>query len=356
MTAWRAVRQPVVRLDGSHGEGGGQILRTALFLSTLLDRPFRIDRIRATRPEPGLKAQHAGILRILQETTGARCEGASVGSPTLTFDPGPPRPGAYAYDVGTAGSVPLILQTMLPVALLSPERFRLRLTGGTDVAWGPTIDWVTHVIVPLLRPLADSVEVRVERRGFYPRGGGLVELAVSGGGGLPARVGERLAQDRTRPGRVVSLGGASVAHASLAGARVAERQAEAAAATLREPGWPGADIARQYVDSASNGTSLTLWTVDEHGNRMGSDGLGAPGRPAEHVGADVARRLIEDARAGATVDRHLADHLVPWVALGMGPVRVPRVTDHLTTNLTVCRAFLGPDAVSLHDFVLGPGP
>jgi RNA 3'-terminal phosphate cyclase (ATP) len=352
-----AMAPPPVRLDGSQGEGGGQILRTGLFLSVLLQRAVHVEHVRAGRPEPGLKPQHVAILRLLGAVTGARIEGADVGSASVTFEPRPPRPGEYDYDVGTAGSLPLVLQTMLPVALLSPGPLRLRLTGGTDVAWGPTIDWVDHVLGSRLRPIAPRLELRVLRRGFFPKGGGLVELTTPGRPGstdLAAHVRELLGRDRTRPGHWVRLEGTSLAHVSLEKAHVAERQAEAARAWLGSRGLPPPEIQSRYVDALSPGTSLTLWATDESGNVVGADGLGAPGLPAERVGQDVAARLAEDLASGATVDRHLADHLVPWIALGAGAVRVPHVTDHLTTNIAVCRAFLGDNAVALQGLLLVP--
>lgn len=350
-----------LELDGSHGEGGGQILRTALFLSTLLGLPFRCDRIRAGRREPGLKAQHLAILEILARTTGARVEGARVGSPEVRFEPGAARGGSFQYDVGTAGSLPLLLQTLLPVAALAPAPFELRLVGGTDVTWGPTIDWVRNVYVPLVRPVTPGLDVAVERRGFYPKGGGRVVLrapGIPGGsdrGAFAARISERWTGRRDVQGRIITVGGSSIASASLGARDVAGRQRQGAESGLAALAGPKATISEEYADTLSVGTSLTLWAVDEHGNRCGGDGLGAPKTTAEEVGRDVARRLIEDLRTGATVDRHLADHLVPWVALGAPAVRVPMATGHLETNIWVCQRFLGSDAVRLADGVLKRG-
>lgn len=348
-------------LDGSTGEGGGQILRTALFLSALTGEPIEVTKIRLGRSDPGLKAQHVAILRLLETISGATTTGAALGSPRIAFQPGRPRPGRYAFDVGTAGSVPLILQTLLPTCLLSPGRIELELVGGTDVRGGPTIEWVRHVFLPRVAPLAVRVELDVVRHGFEPAGGGVVRLGVEPRRGLDSvdavreAVATHLAAGPLDQGPARGFEGVSVAHEDLAAARVAPRQSEGVAVSLAARGFPAPAMEARVAPARSVGSSVTVWMEDSHGRRLGSDALGKRGMPAEEVGRRAAERLLEDWDAGASVDRHLADHLVPWVALGLGPLRVPFPTRHLETNLWTCRKLLGTDSVRLDGTVLRPG-
>lgn len=348
-------------LEGSTGEGGGQILRTALFLSTLLEEPIRVEHIRRGRPKPGLKPQHEGILRMLHEICGANTTGNTVGSTTVEFHPGRPRAGSYRFDVGTAGCLALFLQTMLPVAILSPGRLELEMIGGTDVRGGPTIEWLRNIYVPRIAPLCKSLELRLERHGFEPAGGGIVRLVVEPEPGarnvttLRELIAQRLHADHVTQGRFRAFEGVSVAHEVLAEAQVGERQIQGAEEAFAARGFPAPNMEKRYASATTPGTSVTLWVEDEAGLRLGSDALGRRGLPAEDVGRRAATELLEDTDSGATADRHLADHLVPWIALGMGKVRVPHVTGHLETNIWTCQQFLGSDAVRLDGNILRHG-
>lgn len=337
----------MLTLDGSQGEGGGQIVRTSLFLSLLLRQPVRIDRIRAGRAKPGLKAQHATILRLLQQMTGSRADGAEVGSPKLTFEPGRLRAGSHAADIGTAGCIPLLLQTILPVAVATPGTTKVSVRGGTHVPFGPTMDWLEHAYLPYLRRLAD-IDVTVGRAGFAPEGGGHVTVEVrqphpAAGtvDGLRAWVRERLGQRRIEQGPIARSGIRSIA-AGLPD--VPKRQAFAALAEMTALGKTPA-VAAEAVPADGKGSAVTCWVEDAHGNRLASDRLGHPRTTAESVGKIAGANLVEDWRAGATVDRHLADHLAPWVALGAGAVRLPQDSLHLRTNAWVCNQFLGDNSV-----------
>lgn len=337
----------MLTLDGAQGEGGGQIVRTALFLSLLLRRPVRIQRVRAGREKPGLKPQHATILRLLQDMTGSKVQGGEVGSPDVTFEPGRPRAGTYAADIGTAGCIPLLLQTILPVAVATPGTTRLSVRGGTHVPFGPTMDWLEQAYLPFLRRLAD-IDVKVERVGFAPEGGGRVTVEVRQAhaaadtvDGLRAWVRERLGTRRIEQGPIARSGIRSLA-AGLP--NVPQRQAFAALAEMTALGrTPAVDAAAVPADG--KGSAVTCWLEDAKGNRLASDRLGHLRTTAESVGKIAGANLVEDWRTGATVDRHLADHLAPWVALGAGAVRVPQESLHLRTNAWVCNQFLGDNAV-----------
>lgn len=335
----------MLELDGAHGEGGGQILRTSLFLSLLLQKPFRITRIRAGREKPGLKPQHVSILRLLSEMTGSEAEGAVAGSPEVAFRPGTHRAGTWRLDIGTAGCIPLVLQTALPVAIATPGRTRLEITGGTHVPFGPTADWFRAAYLPYVAPLA-TVRMEVERVGFAPEGGGRIVVEVEQGDGnaaqadgLRALVKDRLGTRRLAQGAVRAVTVRSIAAQQL-GRDVARRQSLAALAHLLGTG-PPPQVETTDVASDGPGSAVTCAIEDLLGNRLASDRLGSRQTPAERVGELAARNLLEDWRSGATVDRHMADHVVPWVALGAGAVRVPHGTSHLETNAWVCNRFLG---------------
>lgn len=334
-------------LDGSEGEGGGQIVRTALFLSLLLREPVRVIRIRAGREKPGLKPQHVAILRLLESMTGSTADGVAPGSSELTFRPGAHKAGSYVADIGTAGCVALLLQTALPVAVATPGTTRIEVRGGTHVPFGPTMDWLQQAYLPYLRRLA-AIDVAVERAGFAPEGGGkvVVEVRQPAAGvdtadGLRALVKERLGERRIQQGKVAAAGIRSVA-AGLP--QVPQRQALAALAEMTALGkTPAVDAAA--VQANGKGSAVTCWLEDDKGNRLASDRLGHPRTTAESVGKIAGANLVEDWRTGATVDRHLADHLAPWVALGAGAVRVPQESLHLRTNAWVCNELLGANSV-----------
>jgi RNA 3'-terminal phosphate cyclase (ATP) len=333
----------VLELDGSHGEGGGQILRTALFLSLVTGQPFRLTRIRAGRESPGLKPQHATILRLLCDMTGSQASTVEVGAREVTFHPGSLRAGAWKADIGTAGCIPLVLQTLLPVALATRGRTRLELSGGTHVPFGPTMDWLQAEYAPYLRALG-SLSVATERVGFAPVGGGHVVVDVDqardveGPEALRAHVAASLGARRLAQGAVRTLRVRSIA--AHVGRDVARRQAMAAIAHLLGAG-PAPQVEILDVAAEGPGSSVLCALEDAAGNRLASDRLGAKGTPAERVGEVAAHNLIEDWKSGATVDRHMADHVVPWVALGAGAVRIPHTTPHVETNAWVCNRFLG---------------
>jgi RNA 3'-phosphate cyclase len=334
-------------LDGSEGEGGGQIVRTALFLSLLLREPVRVTRIRAGREKPGLKPQHVALLRLLESMTGSTADGVAAGSSELTFRPGAHKEGSHVADIGTAGCIALLLQTALPVAIATPGTTRIEVRGGTHVPFGPTMDWLQQAYLPWLRRLAD-IDLKVERVGFAPEGGGRVVVEVrqpapnvDTADGLRALVRERLGERRIQQGAIRSSGIRSLA-AGLP--QVPQRQAFAALAEMSALGrTPTVDAGLAQADG--KGSAVTCWLEDDKGNRLASDRLGHPKTTAESVGKIAGANLVEDWRSGATVDRHLADHLAPWVALGAGAVRVPQESLHLRTNAWVCNEFLGANSV-----------
>ena len=257
------------------------MLRNALALSTLTGKPFVIRDIRAKRPEPGLKQQHLMAVRALGSVTGARYKGASVGSTEVEFCPGSIKPGKYEIDIGTAGSITLLLQAFLLPIVVSRQTLSLRISGGTDVEWSQPWDHFCQVLLPHIRRQC-NLEARLIRRGYYPKGGGLVELTFS-----PKQMIEPIRLERQASLEYVS--GISNASTSLAERRVAERQGEAAKQALDAP----VSIETSYSDSLSPGSGITLIAHFSENQVLGASALGARSKTAEAVGREAAMQLKE---------------------------------------------------------------
>ncbi len=325
-------------IDGSHGEGGGQILRTALSLAAILQRPICIERIRAGRKEPGLRPQHLAAVRAMATICDAAVEGDRVGSDRLVFRPGhAPHAGHYVLDisqvaeVGSAGATSLIFQTMLIPLALADGPSRLALRGGTHVAWSPPFHYLAHVYLPALARLGIKAEVRLEQWGWYPQGSGEMVASVAGSARLQA-------QDFTTRGDLRRLWGLSAA--SHLPVHVRQRQAQQASARLRAAGF-SARI--EQVDAPSPGPGTCIFLCAEHTHvAAGFTAYGRRGLPAEQVAdASVDQFLAYEAGQGAT-DPHLADQLVLPLALAGGALTTTEITRHLVTNIWVVEQFLGP--------------
>ena len=320
-----------VEVDGSLGEGGGQILRTAVAFSVIRQVPVRVVKIRAGREAPGLKRQHVSALSVLASIFGGTLEGASEGSATVRFDPGRQQVEVHSLDMGTAASISLVLQAVIPAVALGGSKLKLSLAGGTDVPWSPTFDYFRSVVIGGYRAIGIEAEVQVHRRGYYPKGGGAVTAEVSGSRPpLPLDMTERKA-----------ITGATLAsRCGMLPRAVAERQAEAASDRLSRSGIALDACEVTEERSSSPGTSVTISSVGE-GCFVGADALGARGKPAERVGLEAAERFVLAAESGACMDVNVADMLIPLLSLAPRPsrVRVPAVTPHLESGLRLAELF-----------------
>jgi len=337
----------VIELDGAAGEGGGQIVRIALALSALTGQPFRVTRIRAGRRNPGLKAQHLTAVRALEKLCGGVAEGATLGSAELTFIPGPLTGRTVAVDIGTAGSIPLLLQAILLPALGAPDRVRLKLTGGTDVPASMPWDYFERVCLPIYRCLGD-ISTTLGQRGHYPAGGGHVEVVVrpATSGGLLSGEGrcEAAPIELRERGALVEIRGVSFCSEALRRQLVAERQATGARHALSHLGVP-VRIERQYGRTESIGTGIVLVAVFERVSAVGADALGEISKRAEEVGREAALKLLAEIEAGAVVDRHAVDTVLPLLALTGGALRTSELTSHAATSLETVRHFRALDVV-----------
>ncbi len=322
-----------LEVDGSYGEGGGQILRTAISFSIIQGRPVHINKIRVGREVPGVRPQHAAVLSILRDISGGTLEGGNVGSTEVFFTPDRVENRALKMDLGTAASITLVLQAVVPAVSLSGATLEAELTGGTDVPWSPTSDYFAKVVVPALQRLGIDVEFEVPRRGYYPRGGGRVRAVIHSSSSLksihiPERKSSPIVGVQSRCGMLPR--------------HVAERQAASAVSSLKREGIETGDVEVSTEESSSPGSSLLVSARDPT-CVMGSDAIGARGRPAEEVGEHAAVEFVGAYESGSAVDSHLADMLAPLLCLADGESRllVPRVTEHLKTSLFLAELFTG---------------
>src|SRR5437867_3911011 len=321
----------MIEVDGSFGEGGGQVLRTAVALAAVLSKDIHVFNIRAGRAEPGLRPQHMTGVKAAAELCSANLQGMEVGATEFVFKPGKLRTGNFRFDVGTAGSVTLVLQTLMPIVAFAPGAVQLEITGGTDVKWSPPIDYVRLVTLPILRKIGYRGDLELVRRGHYPKGGGLVRFSTQG----PSKL-QPLTNDKS--GSISRIHG--ISHATALPRHVAERQATSAKKVLEEAKLPSPSIDIEVVDDKSQlspGSGIVLSAENQIGNILGSDALGERGRPAEEVGSTAGRILVEEVESAAMLDRHMGDMIIPYLVLAKGAseVSVSRVTQHTRTNVKV---------------------
>jgi RNA 3'-phosphate cyclase len=319
-------------IDGSFGEGGGQLVRTACALAAITGEPLRLHNIRARRAPPGLAPQHLTAVRAVASLCNAEVEGLELRAQDIVFRPRQVKAGAYRFDVGTAGSITLVLQAVLPVALAADGESAFHVSGGTDVRAAPAIDYLGHVLVPLLARMGARIELEVQRRGYYPRGGGVVAVRV-----VPARL---RALQLDAPGAVQRIGG--IAHASNLPAHIAERMQRTARECLSHLGPVAID--QQVLSGTAavgQGGAIALWAQTENA-RLGASEVAQRGVPAEHIAGSAAEALKDELVAGATLDIHASDQLLVYMARASGSSRflVRRLSSHAETTLWLLQQFL----------------
>ncbi len=321
-----------ITIDGNLGEGGGQVVRTALALSALTGQATRIHQIRARRPRPGLAAQHLAGVEAARALCGATVEGAKPGSTELSFRPGLIRGGPHRFDIRTAGAITLVVQVVAPIALFAQGSTTLTITGGTDVPWSPLADYCDGVFLAHLRRRGARVKFEVIRRGMYPKGGGEARLIAQ------RWTPQREPIDLSSSGTFDRVEVWSLASNDLARARVAERQI---AGFEREapPDWGEPETHLSYPRTRSTGTAVHARVVTDR-TILGVCTLGERGKPAERVGAEAAMLLEQEWASGAAVDRWMADQIIPFLGLAGGVVRTSAITEHTETNMRVVERFL----------------
>lgn len=338
----------MIEIDGSIGEGGGQVLRSALSLSCLTGQAFRIYNIRKNRTKSGLMRQHLMAVQAAARIATASVAGDKLGSPELSFLPDSITPGEYSFDIGTAGSATLVLQTVLPPLLAAKKRSRVVVTGGTHVPFSPSFNYFAEIFLPSIARLGVTGEATAQSFGFYPKGGGRIGCQIDPLQDIaPLTVLQRGKLTRLRI--VTAVGNLAKT--------VAERQLQSALSALKgrlERGLP-MEIEVKELQVFGQGTFIFIKAEYEHAV-AGFTALGERGKPAETVGVEAARDFIEHHETGEPLDPHLADQLVLYLARARGPsvFRTSRITRHLETNLMVAGYFLKFDA-SLQGKEGGPG-
>ncbi len=318
-----------LRLDCAMG--GGQVLRTGLALATLLKKKTYFENIRANRPKPGLQAQHLAGVRAL-EMLGAETRGASIGSTELVFTP--PQSitrDKIVLDVGTAGSVTLVMQTLLLPLAFSGEKRVVEITGGTHVPFAPPFDYFQSIFLPAAEKFGIRAKAELLQHGFYPKGGGKARFTIEPCGKLHAT-------GFIERGKLARVTG--VSKACELPLEIAERQKKSALKKLF-----ARDIDTKIEASQGNalGPGTFVFLKAEYENSVaGFSALGEKGKPAESVGEEAAQRLLEFHASDAAVDEHLADQLIPLMALAQGKSVIAAMeSDHASSSMRVCESFLG---------------
>lgn len=327
----------MLEVDGSQKSGSGTILRLSVALAAILKEPLHIFNIRAKRTQPGLRPQHLEAVLTAAKLCNAEVKGAKPGSRELWFTPQEIEGGEIKAEIGTAGSIPMLLLTVLPICVHAKNPVHLHVTkGGTDVRNAPTINYLRHILLPILIRMGLKATLTVQKYGYYPKGMGEILLEVE----LSTRLNPLVLDDF---GQLQSVKGTSVC-TYLADRRVAERQALAANERLRTAGLrANIEVINDMSNPLQKGSSLVLWAETDKGAMLGGDAIGELGKPSEKVGQEAADNLIRELEPKPTVDSHLADILVPYIALTKGKsVYLTRlVTEHLDANLWLTERILG---------------
>jgi RNA 3'-phosphate cyclase len=322
----------MITIDGGQGEAGGQILRTAVALSSVTKKPVKITNIRKARCNPGLAQQHLIGVKVTGELCNAKISGLKIGSMEVEFTPGEINFTDKRIDIGTAGSIALLLQTLTPILIFTDKKITLGITGGTDVKWSPSMLYYQNIFCEYLLMMGVKIETEILKYGFYPKGGGCVKVTFNPFKELkPVNL-----IDRGEFERIDVRGAVSE---QLKPAKVLERMMESFKKNI------GTTVAKKnvfYVPSFSPGCSLHAHAHYANA-KLGATVLGERGKSAEKVGEEVATELKASMQSGAAVDKFIADQLLVFMALAKGKssARVEEITNHCKTNISVCEQMLG---------------
>ena len=335
----------MIEVDGAFGSGGGQILRSAISLSAVTKKPCRIFNIRKNRPKPGLAHQHLLGVQALSQLCNGRLEGDEISSEEIKFYPGEAYRERVSVDIPTAGSITLVLQTLILPALFAPFPVEIKFNGGaTDTFFSPTIDYFRYVFLKILEKTEAKVEVNILRRGYYPEGGAKVEVKIYpvkftpyrnevSGAGLKTL-------NLTEKGELKKFLVISGASEYLRTKKVAERQLAGAREILGKLKLPIEERV-EYYQTDCPGSQICL-IVEFENTVIGTDNLGKLGKRAEDVGREAALELLKEEKSGACLDRHLSDQVLPYLAMAKSKnqVTVSELTPHSKTNIWVIEKFL----------------
>jgi RNA 3'-phosphate cyclase len=324
------------KIDGSYGEGGGQLVRTSVALAAITGQSVHLYNIRAKRNNPGLAPQHLTGVKAVAALCGAVVEGVEARTREIIFRPGPLRGGQFDFHVGTAGSITLVLQAVLPVAATCGEPVLMNITGGTDVHAAPPLDYFRYILLPLLLQMGVKAKIEVLCRGYYPRGGGRIAVEVES---LPAL--KPLALNK--PGTLAGISG--FAHISNLPAHIVHRMAASALAELSNFPAPAIDRAELGRDKAIGSGGAILLAADMGNTTLGASAVAQRGVPAERLGSLAGRLLREEILSGATLDIHASDQVLIYLALGVmnggtSSFLARSLSSHAATTIWLLEQFL----------------
>lgn len=327
----------MLQIDGSQKSGSGTILRLSVALSAITKQPLHIYNIRHNRKQPGLRPQHLESVITAAKLCNAQTKGAELGSDELWFQPDTITGGEITAQIGTAGSIPMLMLTVLPICAYAKTAVKLHIkNGGTDVRYSPTINYMKHVLLPVLEKMGLKASITVKKYGYYPKGMGEALLEVEPCSNLkPINL--------TEHGKVTQIEGTSVC-TFLEKQNVAQRQAQKAADVLESHGYKTKiEVVNDQSNQFQKGSSITLWTKTDTGAFFGADAIGELRKTSEAVGKEAAENLLKEIKTSATVDVHLGDMLVPYIGLADGgsAYLVRKITDHIETNLWLTEKILG---------------
>ncbi len=325
----------MMEIPGEYGSGSGTIVRLSTAFSALTGKEIRITDIRAKRPNPGLRHQHLEVVRTIAKLCSARIEGDEVGSKEIEFRPKSIKGGVFEVNIETAGSIGLLTYAVLIPAVFGKEKTILKIRGGSTASlWSPPVPYLENVLLPVLSRMGIRAKFDVKKHGFYPVGGSEVMFEVE-----PVREIKPLVM--TEPGEIERIEGLSIASESLRDKNVAERQIKGFHRIVRKE--KDVDIKPVYVKSACPGSVLAVWAKTTTGCLLAGDAVGEKRKPSEVVGEEAGFKLKEEIRYRSTVGEHLADQLIPFMALANGKSEIiaPSLTDHIKTNIWLCEKFLG---------------
>jgi RNA 3'-phosphate cyclase len=315
-------------IDGSYLEGGGQIIRTSVALSAITGKSCKIFNIRSGRKNPGLQAQHLKGIEAAAKLCEAELKNAKIGSQSIEFVPKKIKGGYFSIDIGTAGSIGLVLQTLVPVCIHADREVELEIIGGTDVKWSPNIEYFQEVFCRNVKKMGIEIESEILKYGFYPKGGGKVKVKIKSCQKLKSL-------NLIERGNVKRYDIRSIVSKSLEKSKVAERQIEGAKKII-----PKFDCEYfEYVDAFSPGSTTHIHAHCDN-SVLGSTVLGERGEPAEKVGEETAKDLMKQINSNACLDEHMADQILPYIALAGGSVSVAEITNHCKTNMRIIEKFL----------------
>lgn len=320
----------MILIDGSYLEGGGQIIRTSIALSAITGKPVKIINIRAKRCKPGLRAQHLKGIEAAAKLCNAELKNARIGSTSIEFIPKEVKGGYFSIDVGTAGAIALVLQTLVLPSIHAKEEVVLEITGGTDVHWSPTTTYFQHIFCDFLKNMDIDIYIETLKHGFYPKGGGKIKVIIK-----PCKKLKPL--NLTKRGSLKRIDIWSIASENLKKAKVAERQVEGTKRALK---MDFENVNIKYVSSLSAGSSVHVHAHYEN-CKLGATAIGKLGKPAEKVGEEAGKHLKKQIDSNACLDEHMADQILPFMALtSNSKVSVAKITNHVKTNIWVIEKFL----------------